>query len=148
MFNVSIHEYFSVLNVFIVCIRNTAMFKLIPLLCTHVYLYMFSTVHPPWGLVQTGSSTLMAKWSRSQLLTWSFPFPIFSILLHIFLLGMLSLLRSFTCLWHLLTNTFMMTEQYWCFTLTSLIKLKNVLGFLKNYKFKVFDEWTIINSMH
>ena len=23
------------------------MFKLIPLLCTHVYLYMFSTVHPP-----------------------------------------------------------------------------------------------------
>ena len=25
---------------------------------------------------------------------------------------------------------------------------KYVLGFLKNYKFKVFDEWTIINSMH
>ena len=23
------------------------MFKLIPLLCTHVYSYMFSTVHPP-----------------------------------------------------------------------------------------------------
>ena len=44
MFNVSIREYFSVLNVFIV--RNTAMFKLIPLLCTHVYSYMFSTVHP------------------------------------------------------------------------------------------------------
>ena len=24
-----------------------AVFKLIPLLCTHVYSYMFSTVHPP-----------------------------------------------------------------------------------------------------
>ena len=47
MFNVSIRDYFSVLNVFVVCIRNTAMFKLIPLLCTHVYSYMFSTVHPP-----------------------------------------------------------------------------------------------------
>jgi hypothetical protein len=47
MFNVSIREYCLVLNVFIVCIRNTEMFKLIPLLCTHVYLYMFSTVHPP-----------------------------------------------------------------------------------------------------
>ena len=47
MFNVSIREYFSVLNVFIVCIRNTTMFKLIPLLCTHIYSYMFSTVHPP-----------------------------------------------------------------------------------------------------
>jgi hypothetical protein len=47
MFNVSIHEYFSVLNVFIVCIRNTAMFKLRPFLCTHVYSYMFSTMHPP-----------------------------------------------------------------------------------------------------
>ena len=23
------------------------MFKLIPLLCTHIYLYMFSIVHPP-----------------------------------------------------------------------------------------------------
>ena len=47
MFNVSIREYFSVLNAFIVCIRNTAVFKLIPLLRTHVYSYMFSTVHPP-----------------------------------------------------------------------------------------------------
>ena len=44
--NVSIREYFSILNVFIVCICNTAMLKLILLLCTHVYLYMFSTVHP------------------------------------------------------------------------------------------------------
>ena len=25
---------------------------------------------------------------------------------------------------------------------------KNVLGILRNYKFKVFNEWTIINSMH
>ena len=32
---------------FIVCIRNTEIFKLIPLLCTHIYSYMFSTVHPP-----------------------------------------------------------------------------------------------------
>jgi hypothetical protein len=38
---------FSVLNVFIVCIHNTTVFKLIPLLCTHVYSYMFSTMHPP-----------------------------------------------------------------------------------------------------
>jgi hypothetical protein len=47
MFNVSIREYFSVLNVFIVCIRNTARSKSIPLLCTHVDSYKFSTVHPP-----------------------------------------------------------------------------------------------------
>ena len=47
MFNVSIREYFSILNVFIVCIRNTIMFKLIPLQCIHVDSYMFSTVHPP-----------------------------------------------------------------------------------------------------
>ena len=47
MFNVSIREYFSVLIVFIVCIvRNTAVFKLIPILCTHVYSYMFSIVRP------------------------------------------------------------------------------------------------------
>ena len=32
---------------FIVCICNTSIFKLIPLLCTHVYSYMFSIVHPP-----------------------------------------------------------------------------------------------------
>ena len=37
MFNVSIREYFSVSNMFFVCIRNTAMFKIIPLLCTHVH---------------------------------------------------------------------------------------------------------------
>jgi hypothetical protein len=50
MFNVSIREYFSVLNVFnIVCIRNTARSKSIPLLCTHVDSYKFSTVHPPSG---------------------------------------------------------------------------------------------------
>jgi len=46
MFTVSIREYFSVLNVFIVCVRNTARSKSIPLLCTHVDLYKFSTVHP------------------------------------------------------------------------------------------------------
>jgi hypothetical protein len=33
--------------VFIVCICNTALFKLIPLPCTHIYSYMFSTMHPP-----------------------------------------------------------------------------------------------------
>ena len=50
MFNVNIREYFSILNVFIVCICNTVVFKSIPLLCTHVYSYMFSTVHPQgWG---------------------------------------------------------------------------------------------------
>jgi hypothetical protein len=47
MFNVSICEYFLVLNVFIVCIHNTVVFKLIPLLCTHVYLYMFSMFLDP-----------------------------------------------------------------------------------------------------
>jgi hypothetical protein len=47
MFNVSIRECFSVLNVSIVCIRNTARSKSIPLLCTHVGPYKFSVVHPP-----------------------------------------------------------------------------------------------------
>ena len=47
MFNVSIREYFSILNVFIVCIRSTARSKSNPLLCTHEDLYMFSTLHPP-----------------------------------------------------------------------------------------------------
>jgi hypothetical protein len=47
MLNVSIREYFLVLNVFIVCICNTARSKSIPLLCTHVDSYKFSTVHPP-----------------------------------------------------------------------------------------------------
>jgi hypothetical protein len=50
MFNVSIREYISVLNVSIVCIRNTARSKSIPLLCTHVDSYKFSTVHPPSGV--------------------------------------------------------------------------------------------------
>jgi hypothetical protein len=54
MFNVSIREYFSVLNVFIVCICNTAVFKLIPLLCTHVYSYMFSTVLPRVAMPSEG----------------------------------------------------------------------------------------------
>ena len=73
MFNVSIREYFSILNVFNVCIRNTAVFKLIPLLCTHVYLYMFSTVHPPSYLFAYVSenvfilkvlASLMAAWEE------------------------------------------------------------------------------------
>ena len=34
-------------NMYTICIRNTARSKSIPLLCTHVYSYMFSTVHPP-----------------------------------------------------------------------------------------------------
>ena len=34
-------------NMYTICIRNTARSKLIPLLCTHVYSYMFSIVHPP-----------------------------------------------------------------------------------------------------
>ena len=50
MFNVSTREYFQLWILFIVCLHNTAIFKLIPLLCTHVYSYMFSTVHPPRGL--------------------------------------------------------------------------------------------------
>ena len=42
---------------FIVGIRNTAVFKLKPLLWTHVYSYMFSTVHPPRLLVRGGGGT-------------------------------------------------------------------------------------------
>ena len=34
-------------NMYTICIRNTARSKLIPLLCTHLYSYMFSIVHPP-----------------------------------------------------------------------------------------------------
>ena len=33
-------------NIYTICIRNTARSKSIPLLCTHVYSYMFSIVHP------------------------------------------------------------------------------------------------------
>ena len=33
-------------NIYTICIRNMARSKSIPLLCTHVYSYMFSTVHP------------------------------------------------------------------------------------------------------
>jgi hypothetical protein len=47
MFNVSIRECFSVLNISIVCICNTTRSKSIPLMCTHVDPYKFSTVHPP-----------------------------------------------------------------------------------------------------
>jgi hypothetical protein len=47
MSNVSICECFLVLNMSIVCIRNTARSKSIPLMCTHVDPYKFSTVHPP-----------------------------------------------------------------------------------------------------
>ena len=34
-------------NMYTICIRNTARSKTIPLMCTHVYSYMFNTVHPP-----------------------------------------------------------------------------------------------------
>ena len=66
MFNVNIRVYFSVLNVFIVCIRNTTMFKLIPLMCTHVYSNMFSTVHPPRELKDCPSNMgiSMVKWTK------------------------------------------------------------------------------------
>ena len=43
---------------FIVYISNTAIFKLIPLMYTHVYSYMFSIVHPP----ETGSYTKYDIW--------------------------------------------------------------------------------------
>ena len=33
-------------NMSTICIRNTARSKSIPLMCTHVYSYMFSKVHP------------------------------------------------------------------------------------------------------
>ena len=47
MFHVSIREYFSVPNVFIVRIRNTARSKSNPFMCTHVDSYMFNTLRPP-----------------------------------------------------------------------------------------------------
>ena len=34
-------------NMYTICVRNTARSKTIPLMCTHVYSYVFSTVHPP-----------------------------------------------------------------------------------------------------
>ena len=34
-------------NMYTICIRNMARSKSIPLLCTHIYSYMFSTMHPP-----------------------------------------------------------------------------------------------------
>jgi hypothetical protein len=34
-------------NMYTICIRNTARSKSIPLLCTHVGSYKFSTMHPP-----------------------------------------------------------------------------------------------------
>ena len=57
MFNVSIRECFSILNVFILCVRNMARSKSNPLLSTHVDSYMFSTLHPPglWAWKWCGS---------------------------------------------------------------------------------------------
>ena len=72
MFDVSVREFFAVLNVFIVCIRNTAICKLIPLLCTHVYLYIFSTLHPRVNI----PSLLYPLPKYSKSLNMSTPFPI------------------------------------------------------------------------
>jgi hypothetical protein len=66
MFNVSIRECFSVLNMCIVCIRNTARSKYIPLLCTYVDPYKFSTVHPPSLHLETGPIPLEAKCIKFQ----------------------------------------------------------------------------------
>jgi hypothetical protein len=63
MFNVSIREYFSILNVFIVCIRNTARSKSIPLLCTHVNSYKFSTVHPQGENTGLLGATRFVHWT-------------------------------------------------------------------------------------
>ena len=41
-------------NMYTICIRNTARSKSIPLLCTHVYSYMFSIVHPRAAYVAEG----------------------------------------------------------------------------------------------
>ena len=70
---------------FIVCIRNTAIFKLLPLLCTHVYSYMFSTLHPPSGcfniIFETGYIS-------------SLSYMLISLCIKIFLFMMLSLYTS------------------------------------------------------
>ena len=56
---------FSILNVFIVCICNTEIFKLISILCTRVYSYMFSTVHPPRmiPIYECGDLTAGYRWA-------------------------------------------------------------------------------------
>ena len=66
VFNVSIHEHFSVLNVFVVCIRNMAVFKLIALMCTHVYSYMFSTVHPRSQVLMKASNQHIEYWLQKK----------------------------------------------------------------------------------
>ena len=38
-------------NMYSICMHNTTGSKSIPLLCTHVYSYMFSIVHPPRSMV-------------------------------------------------------------------------------------------------
>jgi hypothetical protein len=66
MFNVSIREYFSILNVSIVCIRNTARSKSIPLLCTHVDSCKFSTVHPPSTMHAVSQLGPVQTWAKSH----------------------------------------------------------------------------------
>ena len=69
---------FSVLNVFIVCMRNTARSKSNPLLCTHLDSYMFSTLHPlgihlePFPL-QTTQSHLGCTPTHAQLARVTLP---------------------------------------------------------------------------
>ena len=59
-------------NMYTICIRNMARSKSIPLLCTHIYSYMFSTVHPRRSLVSPHdtwrSSALLLAWVCSMML--------------------------------------------------------------------------------
>ena len=45
-------------NMYTICIRNTARSKSIPLMCTHIYSYMFSTVHLPSYALGSSSSPI------------------------------------------------------------------------------------------
>ena len=56
-------------NMYTICIRNTARSKSIPLLCTHVYSYMFSTVHPPREIthsLEDGLACYVDSFERSE----------------------------------------------------------------------------------
>ena len=48
-------------NMYTICICNTTRSKLIPLLCTHVYSYMFRKVHPggAMALAMTGYGNIV-----------------------------------------------------------------------------------------
>ena len=54
-------------NMYTICICNTARSKTIPFMCTHVYSYMFSTVHPPrYGPIWINTDTIFCVWKSRK----------------------------------------------------------------------------------